>query len=82
MQVAFYFASGIETPLANHLEKLGLEVRGWRVGKSEGSDNEDSCGSDFGSSLDLDESSYETQENFSEAEQYPSISSAVDEDSR
>lgn len=53
-KVAFYFASGIEIPLASSLERLGLEVRGDRIGKAQCLHEDDSYDSDCHLSSDED----------------------------
>lgn len=58
-KVAFFFASGIEIPLANTLEKMGVEVRGSRVGKAQCFLDESSCESEVEDSSDSEEDSEE-----------------------
>lgn len=79
-QVAFFFASGIEVPLATSLERLGLEVRGDRIGKAQCLHEDDSCDSD--NDVSSDEDSEEGSDSNFENNEYPCYEEEVGSSSR
>lgn len=72
-KVAFFFASGIEIPLAISLEKLGLEVRGGRVEKSECPVHIETCDTDFEDLSDSADFFNGKEEKFLPEQEYPCI---------
>ncbi|XP_052133433.1 UPF0415 protein C7orf25 homolog [Frankliniella occidentalis] len=66
-RVAFFFASGIELPLANTLEKLGIEVRGERVENENCLHAEDS---EFDDASNSDQDCGERYENYDDNREY------------
>lgn len=82
MKVVFFFANGIEVPLADSLEKLGVEVRGDRIWKVERlEEEEDSSGSDSEEIFCLAENNDGSYQNCIEIGQYL-INNGIDDRSR